>query len=225
MRITAAVVLMVLGEAGVRHVLDRGLRSRHRRSRRGRSVVFAVGNHVPWAEAGVGAVATQAAMNGGYGPRGLELLRQGLTAQQVIDRLLAEDAFDRTEGRQVAVVDAKGNVAVYTGPAANEWNGHIKGLHYSVQGNILAGPHVAEAMARAFENTQGELAERLFAVLSPRTFWNFAREFSSFRRQAPAAGERRRYRTRFCPSTQAIRLSRAVASRRAGPRGPVIGCR
>jgi uncharacterized Ntn-hydrolase superfamily protein len=129
------------------------------------SRVFAVGNHVPWAEAGVGAVATQAAMNGGYGPRGLELLRQGLTAQQVIDRLLAEDQFDRKEGRQVAVVDAKGNVAVYTGPAANEWKGHIKGLHYSVQGNILAGAHVAEAMAKAFENTQGELAEKLFAAL------------------------------------------------------------
>lgn len=129
------------------------------------SRVFAVGNHVPWAEAGVGAVATQAAMNGGYGPRGLELLRQGLTAQQVIDRLLAEDEFDRKEGRQVAVVDAKGNVAVYTGPAANEWKGHIKGVHYSVQGNILTGPHVAEAMAKAFENTQGELAEKLYAAL------------------------------------------------------------
>src|SRR5262245_46563451 len=97
------------------------------------SRVFGVGNHVPWAEAGVGAVATQAAMNGGYGPRGLELLRQGLTAQQVLDRLLAEDPFERKEGRQVAVIDAKGNVAVYTGAAANEWKGHIKGLHYSVQ--------------------------------------------------------------------------------------------
>ena len=129
------------------------------------SRVFGVGNHVPWAEAGVGAVATQAAMNGGYGPRGLELLRQGLTAQQVLDRLLAEDPFERKEGRQVAVIDAKGNVAVYTGAAANEWKGHIKGLHYSVQGNILAGPHVAEAMAKAFENTQGDLAERLYAAL------------------------------------------------------------
>jgi uncharacterized Ntn-hydrolase superfamily protein len=129
------------------------------------SRVFAVGNHVPWAEAGVGAVATQAAMNGGYGPRGLELLRQGLTAQQVIDKLLAEDMFDRKDGRQVAVVDAKGNVAVYTGTTANDWKGHIKGLHYSVQGNILTGPHVAEAMARAFENTKGELAERLYAAL------------------------------------------------------------
>lgn len=129
------------------------------------SRVFGVGNHVPWAEAGVGAVATQAAMNGGYGPRGLELLRQGLTAQQVLDKLLAEDVFDRKEGRQVAIVDAKGNIAVYTGAAANEWKGHIKGLHYSVQGNILTGPHVAEAMSKAFENTQGELAERLFAAL------------------------------------------------------------
>jgi uncharacterized Ntn-hydrolase superfamily protein len=129
------------------------------------SRVFGVGNHVPWAEAGVGAVATQAAMNGGYGPRGLELLRQGLSAQQVLDRLLAEDKFDRLEGRQVAIVDGKGNVAVHTGPAASEWKGHIKGATYSVQGNILAGAHVAEAMARAFENSKGELAERLYAAL------------------------------------------------------------
>jgi uncharacterized Ntn-hydrolase superfamily protein len=129
------------------------------------SRVFAVGNHVPWAEAGVGAVATQAAMNGGYGPRGLELLRQGLSAQQVLERLLAEDRFDRIEGRQVAIIDAKGGIAVHTGPAASEWKGHIKGATYSVQGNILAGPHVAEAMARAFEAASGELAERLYAAL------------------------------------------------------------
>lgn len=129
------------------------------------SRVFGVGNHVPWAEAGVGAVATQAAMNGGYGPRGLELLRQGLSAQQVLDRLLTEDKFDRIEGRQVAIIDAKGNIAVHTGPAANEWKGHIKGATYSVQGNILAGPHVAQAMARAFESATGELAERLYAAL------------------------------------------------------------
>src|SRR5687767_10698130 len=129
------------------------------------SRVFGVGNHVPWAEAGVGAVATQAAMNGGYGPRGLELLRQGLSAQQVLERLLAEDKFDRVEGRQVAIIDAKGNIAVHTGPAANEWKGHIKGATYTVQGNILTGPHVAQAMARAFENATGELAERLYAAL------------------------------------------------------------
>ena len=129
------------------------------------SRVFGVGNHVPWAEAGVGAVATQAAMNGGYGPRGLELLRQGLSAQQVLDRLLAEDKFERLEGRQLAIVDAKGNIAVHTGPAANDWKGHIKGATFSVQGNILAGPHVADAMARAFESATGELAERLYAAL------------------------------------------------------------
>jgi len=129
------------------------------------SRVFGVGNHVPWAEAGVGAVATQASMNGGYGPRGLELLRQGLTAQQVLDRLLAEDKFANLEGRQVAIIDAKGNIAVHTGQAANEWKGHIKGATYTVQGNILTGPHVAQAMARAFENATGELAERLYAAL------------------------------------------------------------
>jgi len=129
------------------------------------SRVFGVGNHVPWAEAGVGAVATQAAMNGGYGPRGLELLRQGLNAQQVLDRLLAEDPFERKEGRQVAIIDAKGGIAVYTGPTANEWKGHIKGATFSVQGNILTGPHVAAAMARAFESAKGELAERLYAAL------------------------------------------------------------
>jgi uncharacterized Ntn-hydrolase superfamily protein len=129
------------------------------------SRVFGVGNHVPWAEAGVGAVATQAAMNGGYGPRGLELLRQGLTAQQVLERLLAEDKFARLEGRQVAIIDARGNIAVHTGPAASEWKGHITGRTYSVQGNILAGRHVAEAMARAFESASGELAERLYAAL------------------------------------------------------------
>ncbi len=129
------------------------------------SRVFGVGNHVPWAEAGVGAVATQAAMNGGYGPRGLELLRQGLSAQQVLERLLAEDTFDRIAGRQVAIIDARGNIAVHTGLAASEWKGHLTGATYSVQGNILAGPHVAQAMARAFENSTGELAERLYAAL------------------------------------------------------------
>jgi uncharacterized Ntn-hydrolase superfamily protein len=84
------------------------------------SRVFGVGNHVPWAEAGVGAVATQAAMNGGYGPRGLELLRQGLSAQQVLERLLAEDKFERLEGRQVAIIDAKGNIAAFDGALSGQ---------------------------------------------------------------------------------------------------------
>src|SRR5712692_11758236 len=75
---------------------------------------FSVGSVVPWAEAGVGAVATQANVNVGFGPRGIELLRQGLSAKQVLDRLLAEDKYDGKEGRQIAIVDAKGNVAAYT---------------------------------------------------------------------------------------------------------------
>lgn len=129
------------------------------------SRVFGAGNHVLWAEAEVGTVVTQAHMNGGYGPRGLELLKEGLTAQQVVDRMLAEDPYPDKDGRQVAVVDAMGNVAVYTGPIASDWRGHIKGETYSVQGNILAGPHVVKAMAQAFESAKGELAERLYAAL------------------------------------------------------------
>src|SRR5258708_640419 len=76
---------------------------------------FSVGSVVPWAEAEVGAIATQANVNVGYGPRGLELLKQGLTAKQVLDRLLSEDKFDGQDGRQLAIIDGKGKVAAYTG--------------------------------------------------------------------------------------------------------------
>src|SRR5262245_24154828 len=79
---------------------------------------FSVGSVVPWALAGVGAVATQANVNVGYGQQAIDLLRQGMTAQQVLAKLLADDTFPGKEGRQVAIVDAKGNVAVYTGPEA-----------------------------------------------------------------------------------------------------------
>ena len=126
---------------------------------------FAVGAVVPWADAGVGAVATQAGVNVGYGPRALELLKQGLTAQQVLDRLLAEDTFPRKDARQIAIVDAKGNVAVFTGDAANAWRGHVTGKTWSAQGNILVGQHVVDAMGRAFEATNDELAEKLYAAL------------------------------------------------------------
>src|SRR5580704_13476850 len=84
---------------------------------------FSVGAVVPWAEAGVGCVATQANVNVGYGPRGLELLRQGLSAKEVVEKLQAEDSFDGKDGRQVAVIDAKGNIAAYTGPKAPTWAG------------------------------------------------------------------------------------------------------
>src|SRR4051812_15810631 len=129
------------------------------------SKYFSVGAVVPWGEAGTGCVATQANVNVGYGPRGLELLRQGLTAKQVVDKLLAEDKFPPTEGRQLAVVDAKGNIAAYTGPNAPNWAGDRQGKNCSAQGNILVGAKVPEAMVKAFETTDGDLAEKLFTAL------------------------------------------------------------
>src|SRR5579863_1870906 len=126
---------------------------------------FSVGAVVPWAEAGVGAIATQANVNVGYGPRGLELLRQGLSAKQVLDRLLEEDKFEGKDGRQVAIVDSQGNVAAYTGARAPTWAGDRQGKNWSAQGNILVGPQVVESMGRAFEATPGELAEKLYAAL------------------------------------------------------------
>jgi len=126
---------------------------------------FSVGAVVPWAEAGVGAIATQANVNVGYGPRGLELLRQGLAAKQVLERLQAEDKFDGKDGRQIAIIDSKGNIAAYTGPAANTWAGDRQGKTWSAQGNILVGPQVVEAMGKAFEAADGDLAEKLYAAL------------------------------------------------------------
>ncbi len=126
---------------------------------------FSVGSVVPWAMADVGAVATQANVNVGYGQQAIDLLRQGLTAQQVLEKILKDDTFSGKDGRQVAIVDAKGNVAAYTGPNAPNWAGDRHGKTWSAQGNILVGPQVPEAMGKAFESTQGELAERLFAAL------------------------------------------------------------
>ena len=126
---------------------------------------FSVGSVVPWALAGVGAVATQANVNVGYGQQAIDLLRQGLTAQQVLQKLLEEDKFEGKDGRQVAIVDAKGNVAAFTGPNAPKWAGDRHGKTWSAQGNILVGPEVPESMGKAFESTQGELAEKLFAAL------------------------------------------------------------
>src|SRR5437016_1791673 len=126
---------------------------------------FSVGSVVPWAMAGVGAVATQANVNVGYGQQAIDLLRQGMTAQQVLKKILEDDKFEGKDGRQVAIVDAKGNVAAYTGPNAPKWGGDRQGKTWSAQGNILVGPQVPEAMGKAFESTQGELAEKLFAAL------------------------------------------------------------
>jgi len=105
------------------------------------SKVLAAGYVAPWAKAGVGAVATQAYANLDYGIDGLSLLEKGLSAREVLERLRGED--DDRERRQVAIVDAAGDVAVFTGDETLAWSGHIAGDGYSVQGNILAGEEVA----------------------------------------------------------------------------------
>ncbi len=127
------------------------------------SKFFAVGSVVPWAEAGVGAIATQSYANTTYGPNGLKLLNSGLSAEQTLERLVAEDQGRAT--RQVGIVDAKGNVANYTGDECNEWAGAVSGENYTAQGNILAGEEVVKAMGKAFEETEGELADKLMASL------------------------------------------------------------
>jgi uncharacterized Ntn-hydrolase superfamily protein len=126
---------------------------------------FSVGSVVPWAMADVGAVATQANVNVGYGQQAIDLLRQGMTAPDALKKLLADDKFPGKDGRQIAIVDAKGNVAAYTGPNAPNWAGDRQGKTWSAQGNILVGAQVPEAIGKAFEGTQGELAEKLFAAL------------------------------------------------------------
>ena len=126
---------------------------------------FSVGSVVPWALADVGAVATQANVNVGYGQQAIDLLRQGLTAQQVLKKLQEDDKFEGKDGRQIAIVDAKGNIATFTGPNAPKWAGDRQGKTWSAQGNILVGPQVPESMGKAFDETQGELAEKLFAAL------------------------------------------------------------
>ncbi len=127
------------------------------------SKFLAVGSVVPYAQAGVGAIATQSFANTTYGPKGLALLKKGMTPQQVLKQLLAADK-DR-EHRQVGIVDAKGRAAAFTGKKCLPWAGHIVGRGYAVQGNILAGEQVVRAMAQAFEKAEGELAERLLAAL------------------------------------------------------------
>jgi uncharacterized Ntn-hydrolase superfamily protein len=124
---------------------------------------FSVGPIVPWAESGVGAVATQSLVLVDYGPMGLELMRAGLTAQQALDSLLKADAHN--EGRQVAMVDAKGNVAAYTGPRCIPDAGHLTGQQFSVQANLMANATVWPAMKAAFETAEGDLAERMMQAL------------------------------------------------------------
>jgi uncharacterized Ntn-hydrolase superfamily protein len=124
----------------------------------------AVGAVVPWAKARVGAIATQAWCNTTNGPNGLKMLEGNLSAQETLSRLLADDTSPQV--RQFAVVDAKGQVAVHTGTECLEWAGHVTGKGYSCQGNILAGAKVVESMARAYEETSGDLIDKLMQALS-----------------------------------------------------------
>ena len=130
------------------------------------SKFLAVGAVVPWAEAGVGAIATQAWANTTYGPEGLALLREGRPAGEVV-RLLTEADANR-DRRQLGVVDAQGCAAAFTGSGCSEWAGHRVGDGYACQGNILAGPAVVDAMAEAYEASRRDgltLADRLLAAL------------------------------------------------------------
>jgi uncharacterized Ntn-hydrolase superfamily protein len=127
------------------------------------SRIVGVGAIVPWAKAGVGAVATQAFANVRYGPVGLAILELGSTPEQAIEMMTRADP--EKASRQLGIVDATGAVATFTGEACQEWAGGLTGDGYAVQGNILAGESVVTAMAKAFEDTKGVLAERLIAAL------------------------------------------------------------
>ena len=128
------------------------------------SKFLAAGAVVSWAQAGAGAVATQSYANVSFGPEGLALLAQGLSAQETLDRLVAGD--EGRARRQVGIVDAQGRAATFTGDGCHDWAGGLTGTHYAVQGNILVSGATVEAMAEAFEESRGELADRLVASLA-----------------------------------------------------------
>jgi uncharacterized Ntn-hydrolase superfamily protein len=128
------------------------------------SKFLAVGALVSWAQARVGAVATQSYVNVSFGPQGLALLAQGADAQETLDQLIAADpGRDR---RQVGLVDAHGGAATFTGAACHDWAGGITGTHYAAQGNILVSGATVEAMVASFEGSRGDLADRLVEALA-----------------------------------------------------------
>ena len=127
------------------------------------SKFLAVGSAVPWARVGAGAVATQSWANTSYGPRGLAMMEEGVSADEAIAWLTDED--EHRALRQVGVVDAEGNAAAFTGAECFDWAGHIIGEHYTCQGNILVSEGTVKAMAETFEGTTGALAVRLLAAL------------------------------------------------------------
>ena len=129
------------------------------------SKFLAVGSVVPWAEPEVGAIATQAYANPSYGPNGLSLLREGLDASEVVERLTSED--DGRDERQLGIVDGQGVAASWTGSGCNDWAGHRTGPGYAAQGNILVGEETVGALATTFEgNAQLPLAQRLIECLA-----------------------------------------------------------
>jgi uncharacterized Ntn-hydrolase superfamily protein len=124
---------------------------------------FSVGSIVTWAEAGVGAIATQSFVDPGYGMRGLELMRRGVAAPDALEQLVKTDP--QRDGRQVAMIDASGRVSAYTGKSAIAAAGHIVGDNFSAQANLMANERIWPAMANAFQSTKGDLADRLLAAL------------------------------------------------------------
>ncbi|MCD8510652.1 MAG: DUF1028 domain-containing protein [Bacillus sp. (in: Bacteria)] len=127
------------------------------------SKFLGVGAVVPWAKAGVGAVATQSFANTAFGPDGLALLEQGLPPEQVVEKLIEND--EEKDLRQFAIIDASGNTAAFTGKDCYDWAGHRAGAYCSAQGNILVSEKTVETMVSVFERTKGSLAERLLEAL------------------------------------------------------------
>jgi uncharacterized Ntn-hydrolase superfamily protein len=127
------------------------------------SKFLGVGAVVPWAKAGVGAVATQSYANTSFGPEGLRLMEEGKSAEEALHALLDKDLG--REQRQVGFVDAKGNAATYTGKECYDWAGGVTGPYFAAQGNILVDENTVKAMAETFQKTEGSLAERLLTAL------------------------------------------------------------
>jgi len=127
------------------------------------SKIVSVGSIVPFAQAGVGAIATQAAANVGYGPAGLQLLKMGTSPEKTIELMTAVDPF--RDIRQIGIVTPDGRAASFTGTECNAAAGHRTGKNYAVQGNLLADPKVIDAIADAFEKAEGELGARMIAAL------------------------------------------------------------
>ena len=127
------------------------------------SKFISVGSVVPWAAAGIGAIATQSYANTSYGPRGLEMLKEGLTADQAARKLVHADKG--RDHRQLGIVDANGNAATYTGKKCIHWAGGITGKGFAAQGNILVGKETVKALADTYTSTRGDLPERLLSAL------------------------------------------------------------